>query len=63
MANSLRDQMPTVTKWIDELREAFGKDEIDHQIRKGMQGKQTFWARENGITVGSRPKYDNQEMF
>lgn len=52
---SLRDQMPKVTQFIDELREAFGKEMIDTQIRKGMQGEGSFYARENGIEIGSRP--------
>ncbi len=57
---SLRDQMPTVAQWIDELREAFGKEMIDTQIRKGMQGEGCFYARENGIEVGSRPVERNR---
>lgn len=50
----LRDRMPTVARWIDELREAFGKEQIDAQIRAGMDGKRTFWARENGIEIGTK---------
>jgi hypothetical protein len=57
---SLRDQMPKVTQFIDELREAFGKEMIDTQIRKGMQGEGCFYARENGIEVGSRPVERNR---
>ncbi len=57
---SLRDQMPTVAQWIDELREAFGKEMIDLQIRKGLQGEGCFYARENGIEVGSRPVERNR---
>lgn len=52
----MREKMPTVAKWIDELREAFGKEEIDAQIRKGMKGQPTFWASENGVEVGTRSK-------
>lgn len=40
---SMRDAMPQVAAWIDELREAFGKDVIDHAIRT-----QRFVARETG---------------
>lgn len=51
---SMREQMPVVTALIDGLRAAFGKDLIDGQIRKGMRGEPTFWAMENGHTVGTR---------
>jgi hypothetical protein len=54
MANgSMRDQMPTVAAWIDQLRDAFGKESIDAQIRAGMRGKPVFFAQENGQTVGT----------
>ena len=45
---SMREQMPEVASFIDSLREAFGKDEIDIQIRKGMRGEPEFFAREIG---------------
>lgn len=48
--------MPQTAKWIDELREAFGKEEIDAQIRKGMKGEPTFWAKENGIEIGTKTR-------
>lgn len=51
---SLREQMPTVTGFIDALREAFGKDMIDRQIRLGMKGEPAFWATENGHEIGTR---------
>ena len=51
---SLRDTMPTVTAWIDSLRDAFGKAEIDDRIRQGMKGAPgAFYAAENGQTVGT----------
>ena len=49
-----REKMPEVTAFIDSMREAFGRDEIDAQIRKGMKGGDEFFARENGITYGRR---------
>ena len=52
--------MPLVTAFIDEMREAFGKGAIDAQIRLGMDGHGTFWARENGIEVGSMPRNDKK---
>lgn len=45
------------TEWIDTLREVFGKEEIDRQIRRGMAGQPTFWAEENGIEVGTKPDW------
>lgn len=50
---SLREQMPAVTAFIDQLREVFGKEMIDGQIRKGMRGEPVFWASENGHEVGT----------
>lgn len=50
----LRQQMPGVTAFIDQMRDAFGKEDIDQMIRAGMQGKPNcFHARENGIEVGT----------
>ena len=45
--------MPEVTAFIDSLREAFGKDHIDQQIRRGMRGEPVFYARENGHQIGT----------
>lgn len=50
---SMRDQMPITAAWIDELRQAFGKESIDGQIRKAMRGEPVFFASENGHTVGT----------
>ena len=49
-----REQMPQTAAFIDSLREAFGKDEIDAQIRKGMKGGIEFYASEGGITYGTK---------
>lgn len=54
MSKPLRSTMPQVAAFIDELREAFGAEEINAQIKLGMQGAQTFHAVENGIEVGTR---------
>jgi len=51
---SMRDQMPIVTALIDDLRATFGKEMIDGQIRSGINGQPTFWASENGHTVGTK---------
>ena len=50
----LREVMPQTAAFIDALRDAFGKDAIDGQIRKGMHGLPGFFhARENGHEVGT----------
>ncbi|MEW6314644.1 MAG: hypothetical protein AB1513_11495 [Pseudomonadota bacterium] len=54
MAKPLRESMPQCAAFIDELREAFGEEEINAQIRMGMLGARTFHAAENGIEIGTR---------
>jgi hypothetical protein len=49
---NLRDQMPITAAFIDAMREAFGADVINAQIRAGLRGEPGFWARENGYEVG-----------
>ncbi len=57
---NLREVMPQTAAFIDALRAAFGKDAIDGQIRKGMQGIPGFFhARENGHEVGTPMPPDN----
>lgn len=51
---NLREQMPVISAWVDSLRDVFGKESIEGQIRKGMKGEPTFWASENGNEVGTR---------
>ena len=50
----LRASMPQTTAFIDALREAFGVDEINGQIKLGMAGAQTFFAEEGGQSIGTR---------
>lgn len=51
---SLRAEMPETAAFIDALRGAFGKDEIDAQIKKGMRGLPGFYASENGHEIGTK---------
>lgn len=54
----LRDSMPIVTAFIDELRDVFGKDAIDQQIRRSVVDELPgFWAQENGVEVGIRMQW------
>lgn len=48
----MREAMPTVAAWIDELREAFGADVINPAIRNGVAGGTHFYAEEGGQTIG-----------
>jgi hypothetical protein len=50
---SLRDQMPATAEFVDAMRAAFGAEEIDGQIRKGLRGEPTFHAVEAGQEVGT----------
>lgn len=54
----MRQAMPTVAAWIDELRAAFGKEAVDPAIRAGIDGQPTFHAKENGQEVGTPIPYD-----
>lgn len=50
----MRQAMPTVAGWIDELRAVFGADQVEPAIAQGMRGEPNrFWAREKGIEVGT----------
>ena len=54
MAKPLRDTMPECAAFIDACREAFGADGINASIKAGMDGQPTFYASENGRTVGTK---------
>lgn len=51
---NLRESMPQVAAWINDLRAAFGADAITGQIRRGLAGEPVFHASEGGIEVGVR---------
>lgn len=55
---SLRDDMPWTAALIDDIRAVFCTTPDDlasfnQQIRAGIDGQPTFYARENGRTVGT----------
>lgn len=50
---TLRESMPKVFAWIEDLRGAFGADEINTQIKRGMAGEVAFYASEGGHSVGT----------
>lgn len=61
MTKPLRAAMPTVAAFIDEMRAAFGADAINAAIKSGIDGQPTFWAKENGLEVGTKAIYDPEK--
>lgn len=55
----MRARMPTVAAFIDELRAAFGKDEVDGWIRAGLRNG-SFRAEENGHVIGGQRREGNR---
>lgn len=51
---NLRSEMPVTAAFIDALRDAFGAEEINAQIRRGMRGETTFYAKKGGREIGRR---------
>lgn len=49
----LRDEMPVTAWFIDFAREVFGKESVDPQVRKGLNGEPMFHAIENGKEIGT----------
>lgn len=49
----LREKMPEIAAWVDQMVDAFGKDCVHGQIRRGLAGEPTFFAQENGHAVGT----------
>ncbi len=54
MTKPLRETMPETAAFIDACREAFGAAQVNASIKAGIEGQPTFWASENGITVGTK---------
>lgn len=49
---SLRDEMPTTAAFVDAMRDAFGRGEVNAWVL-GKNGGQ-MWASENGREYGER---------
>lgn len=45
--------MPEIAAFVADLKSAFGEREIDEAIRRGKAGEPTFYACENGLSVGT----------
>lgn len=50
---NMRSQMPKVAAWIDDLRAAFGADDINAALRFKSTGQPCFHASEAGHSVGT----------
>ncbi|OWW18422.1 hypothetical protein [Noviherbaspirillum denitrificans] len=46
--------MPWVAGVVDHLREVFGQEFVDGQIRRSLRGEPVFYAEENGHQVGTK---------
>ena len=53
MTKPLRQKMPLVAAFIDDLRTEFGAEYINDIIRSGIDGQPVFHASENGHQVGT----------
>jgi hypothetical protein len=49
---SMRADMPIVSAFVDACRDAFGVAEVNASIRSSLAGSDTFYASENGHTIG-----------
>jgi hypothetical protein len=49
----LKQKMPLTAEFIEALCDAFGKESIHGQIRKGLNGEPVFHATENGHEIGT----------
>lgn len=46
--------LPEIAAFVAELRHAFGDATINEAVARGRAGKPTFFASENGQTVGMK---------
>jgi hypothetical protein len=54
-SGDMRSAMPQTTAFVDAMREAFGVDDVNEVIKKGMRGHAWhFWASENGHEIGTK---------
>lgn len=63
MTKSLREEMLGVSHFIGQMRGLLGKDYVDDQIRRGVQGDTTFYATENGHTIGTSTTKGSQSVI
>jgi hypothetical protein len=52
---TMREAMPVVAAFVDDLRQVFGAETINRSIAAGVRGQPgKFWASEGGVEVGTR---------
>jgi hypothetical protein len=51
---SLREIMPTTAAFIDQMRDVFGAADVNAAIKSGLNGQETFYAAEAGLTLGTK---------
>lgn len=54
----MREAMPQVSAWIDELRAVFGRSDVTEWVRQGL-AEGTFHAAENGHEIGQAVEVGN----
>lgn len=60
----LAEAMPSIAAWVASLRDVFGNEMMDDLIRRGRDGEPVFYARENGVTFGTRlPEPQNKNIW
>lgn len=53
----MRESMPQCAAWIDDLRDAFGRESVDGWIRQGIAGGK-FYAEEGDRRIGRPVDWD-----
>jgi hypothetical protein len=53
LGNTGEYPMPEIAAFVADIKSAFGEQEIDEAIRRGRAGEPTFFACENGRSVGT----------
>ncbi|MCX4151013.1 MULTISPECIES: hypothetical protein [Paraburkholderia] len=48
-----KSDMPEITAWVSDLRDAFGVEEVNSIIRRGRDGEPVFFAQEGGSSYGT----------
>ena len=52
-AKPLREEMPEVARFVDALRDVFGRDAVDPSLSRGLAGEPMFFAAEAGRRIGT----------
>jgi hypothetical protein len=50
--------MPEVARFIDRMRDAFGREAVDLSLSRGLAGEPVFFAVEGGRHLGTSPGDD-----